>query len=154
PRTTRRQALHPRRYRSARAGSKDACHGAADLGGLGHPREDLGAAFLGGGLGAALRFAGTKAGARLGWSVWTTFLINIVGCCLLGVLTALLPSQSRLRVLLGTGLCGGLTTFSTFAVEAVQLTKQGLYAKAVRYVALSNIGGIVAGAAALSAFGG
>mmetsp|Transcript_56381 Transcript_56381/g.125870 ORF Transcript_56381/g.125870 Transcript_56381/m.125870 type:complete len:166 (+) Transcript_56381:31-528(+) len=120
---------------------------------LSRAQLDYVAAFVGGGLGAALRFAASKAGGRLGWSVWMTLLINLLGCCMLGIFTATLTAQSRLKVLLGTGLCGGLTTFSTFAVEAVQLAKKGLYAKALRYIALSNFGGLAAAAAALSIWG-
>lgn len=72
---------------------------------------------------------------------------NLAGALLLGVLTARL-SASDLRVFLGTGLLGGFTTYSAFAVDSVDLwTSSPLVA--VGYIAVSVIGGIAAAAVGL-----
>ena len=60
---------------------------------------------------------------------WGTLSVNLVGCFLIGVIygisekTSLLSPQMRL--LLVTGLCGGFTTFSTFAFENMTLLRSG-----------------------------
>jgi len=74
-----------------------------------------------------------------------TFLINITGCLLIGVLYALgekgniLSQQTRL--LLITGFCGGFTTFSTFAFENVSLLRTGDQF----YFFLYSIGSVIVG---------
>ena len=58
----------------------------------------------------------------LPWGLpWPVLLVNVVGCALLGVLLGSGRTTDRRRLLLGTGFCGGLTTFSTFAVDAAVL---------------------------------
>ncbi len=85
----------------------------------------LGLVVLGGSLGTAARAAlvlplGTVA-APLALPV-TTLVINVVGSFLLGLVVGVLGSGSpRLRAFLGTGLLGGFTTYSTFAVQVVGL---------------------------------
>jgi CrcB protein len=69
---------------------------------------------LGAAAGAALRYvAGHLLDGRLPWG---TLLVNAVGSFLLGAFTAAALSDSALA-LLGTGFCGGLTTYSAFAVQ-------------------------------------
>lgn len=65
-----------------------------------------------------------------------TFLINISGALLLGVLCGLNLSGNP-YLLLGDGFCGAFTTFSTFSVESVQLYRQKARRKAVLFVVLS-----------------
>lgn len=108
---------------------------------------------------------GGVAGAGLRWAVlslispgrfpWPVLAINIGGSLLLGMLLAEEPAHSSLRTALhdagAIGFCGGLTTFSTFAVEVVELVRAGDTAIAVVYGAASvggAIAGVVAGAAA------
>jgi CrcB protein len=72
---------------------------------------------------------------------WGTFAANLAGCLLLGyaatrLLERLPPSVYR-RPLVGTGLCGGLTTFSTFQVEAIEIWRDGHPGLAVAYVVAS-----------------
>ena len=81
---------------------------------------------LAGGVGAALRFAvdGLVGRHRRGWFPLGTLLINVSGSFLLGLLTGLVlhhPGDATLKVVFGTGLAGGYTTFSTASVEAVNL---------------------------------
>ena len=60
---------------------------------------------------------------------WGTLLVNLLGCLVIGVLYALFSKYSSLSnpwcLLLTTGLCGGFTTFSTFANESIQMLQQG-----------------------------
>lgn len=75
----------------------------------------IGAVAVGGALGALTRYG-------LGvWfpHIWTTLVINILGSLVLGLLAALLVHDKVWYIFLGTGFCGGFTTFSSFAVEAV-----------------------------------
>jgi fluoride exporter len=80
-----------------------------------------------------------------------TFLVNVTGCLLIGVLYALgergnILSQST-RLLLVTGFCGGFTTFSTFAFENMNLLRTGNHF----YFLLYAIGSVVLGVAAVYA---
>ncbi|KIZ14143.1 fluoride efflux transporter CrcB [Streptomyces natalensis] len=66
---------------------------------------------------------------------WGTFTVNTVGSWILGLLTGAVTlgaASSNLQLLLGTGLCGALTTYSTFSYETLRLAVDGarLYAVA------------------------
>ena len=81
---------------------------------------------LGGVIGAVVRYeAGLWWPTRVGKFPWTTFGINVLGCALIGVLLVLVTDvftrQRLLRPLLGTGVLGGFTTFSTYAVDIQRL---------------------------------
>ncbi|MGW1194289.1 fluoride efflux transporter CrcB [Streptomyces sp. NPDC002536] len=99
----------------------------------------MGVVSVGGAIGAVARY-----GAGLLWSTpsgafpWTTLLINAAGCALIGVLLVTvseLGSAHRLvRPFLGTGVLGGFTTFSTYAVDAQQLLQAGRVASALAYL--------------------
>ena len=83
-------------------------------------------------------------GATVGATIpWPVLLVNIVGCTLLGLLIGLRVPRST-ALLLGTGLCGGLTTFSTFTVEAAQMMRADDTALAITYVVCSVAGGLAA----------
>ena len=75
-----------------------------------------------------------------------TFAINVLGCFIIGLITALsLKSSSmnpRLILFLKVGISGGFTTFSTFALESSNLLKNGHIGIAVLYMALSVVVGI------------
>jgi fluoride exporter len=69
-----------------------------------------------------------------------TLLVNLVGCFILGIIAGGVAKSgwpADTRSLLGTGFCGGLTTFSTFSVETVQLVSKRLTSSAVLYIAIS-----------------
>lgn len=71
------------------------------------------------GLGLALPTPADATG--LGAVPWATLIANIVGAFLIGALAAQLPGSSAVRVFLGTGVLGGFTTYSAFAVGTVTL---------------------------------
>ena len=74
---------------------------------------------------------------------WGTFTINMLGSLLLGVVVGAAAS-APLVALLGTGFCGGFTTFSTFSFEAVRMTEQGRGRRAFLYVVASLLVGLLA----------
>ena len=104
---------------------------------------------LGGGIGAVLRYCIANVGQSLTISEFPlgTLVVNIIGCALIGLITALLIgplSQHReiLRLLLIVGILGGFTTFSTFAIDTFELLEDGRIRQAMLYVVLSNLIGI------------
>lgn len=108
------------------------------------------AVALGGVLGALLRAELEQLFPAGGGFPWTTLLINLVGTAVLGWVVVRvgerLPPSNYVRPLLGTGFCGGLTTFSTMQVEAVQLIHHGNSVDAGAYLVLSLAGGLLAAA--------
>jgi CrcB protein len=110
------------------------------------------AVLVAGALGALARYGvGILFADRTGFP-WAVFIVNSVGSAIGGWMLALQLTGSvdtRLALVVLTGLCGGLTTFSTWSVETIQLALEGKPLVAVRSVAL----GIVAGlASAITAF--
>lgn len=77
-----------------------------------------------------------------------TLMINVAGCFAIGLVTALaarhFPDNERLALFLKAGVCGGFTTFSTFALETKSLAENGGRATAAAYIAASLICGIAA----------
>ena len=112
-------------------------------------RQELAAIFVGGALGALLRgiLATLLPTDPTHWP-WATFTVNIVGVVLLAYfstrLQERLPLSAYRRPLLGTGLCGGLTTFSTMQVEILNMLGHQAYALAVAYATVSIVAGLVA----------
>jgi fluoride exporter len=107
--------------------------------------RELAAIFAGGAIGGCVRaglveLAPTHQGA---WP-WTTFAVNVVGSFMLGYfitrLQERLPISAYPRPLLGTGLCGALTTFSTFQLDLLHLIDRAP-ALAVLYAAGSLAAG-------------
>ena len=113
------------------------------------------AAAGGGVLGALARWGVAEAlPHRAGDWPWAVLVVNLTGCLLLGVLvTAVFARRTDsawLRPFLGTGVLGGFTTFSTFAVDTLQLTDGGHAVLAVGYVAASVVGGVLAAVAGVA----
>lgn len=77
-----------------------------------------------------------------------TFLINIAGSFLIGIIAALAmktdPLDSRTVLFLKVGLCGGFTTFSSFALETADLMKDGKIHLVALYTVLSVTFGVLA----------
>jgi CrcB protein len=118
------------------------------------PARMRAAAILAGGAAGALA-RGAVAEAlppAAGHWPWATFSVNIAGSVLLAWLTTRLteiaPPTRYWRFLLGTGLCGALTTFSTFQVETITLARDGSAGIAVAYAATSIAAGMLVAAAA------
>lgn len=112
------------------------------------------AAALGGALGALARWGVTEALPHSpGAWPWATLLVNLTGCLLIGILLAVLlgrfPAHPWLRPFLATGVLGGWTTYSTFAVDTVQLADAGAWGAAAGYVIASILGGAMAVAGGL-----
>lgn len=116
---------------------------------MAYDRREIAAVFVGGALGTLAR-AGFEelAAPDPGRWPWPTFTVNIVGAFLLGVfvtrLLERLPVSSYRRPLIGTGFCGGLTTFSTMQVETLKMLEHGHYGLAAGYLAASIAVGLAA----------
>ena len=112
-------------------------------------RREVVAVFTGGAVGTLLRAALSEAfpHSPTSWP-WPTFVVNVVAALLLGYfvtrLQERLPISSYRRPLLGTGLCGGLSTFSTMQVELLKMIDAGAYALALGYAAASVAAGLLA----------
>ncbi|MFG2573911.1 fluoride efflux transporter CrcB [Streptomyces sp. NPDC048481] len=104
---------------------------------------------LGGAVGAPLRYLTDRAVQSRHDSVfpWGTFVVNVTGCLILGTLTGAVGVAPDLRLFLGTGLCGALTTYSTFSYETLRLTETG----AGLYAAANAVASVVAGLGAACA---
>jgi len=117
--------------------------------------------FLGGGLGAALRHLVNLTCARcLGIAFpWGTFIINISGSTVMGLIAGYLAFKGEAsqpwRLFLMTGILGGYTTFSAFSLDAALLYERGEIGLAAAYVVGSvvlSIAGLFAGLALVRHF--
>jgi fluoride exporter len=75
---------------------------------------------------------------------WGTFTINVTGSLVLGLLLGATAGRedAALVALLGTGFCGGFTTFSSFGFETVRLAEEGEYGTALVNVTVSVLVGV------------
>ena len=69
---------------------------------------------------------GAVPAAILRWQIDQIFIVNIIGCFLLGFINALTISK-RYKLILGFGFCGSLTTFSGWSFQLFKLINQGFY---------------------------
>ncbi|HVN12049.1 MAG TPA: fluoride efflux transporter CrcB [Kineosporiaceae bacterium] len=111
----------------------------------------LGAALLvvaGATVGAPLRYVTDLAVQSVHDTVfpWGTLIVNVVGSLILGVVAGAVAggAPSWLLTLIGTGLCGALTTFSTFGFETVRLIEDGALFEAAMNSLVSLLAGLVA----------
>lgn len=104
--------------------------------------------LVGGALGAALRYLVDVGVQHLHGQAfpWGTWVVNVVGSFLLGLVGGLVAAGAdpRLATFVGTGVCGALTTFSTFGHDTVRLVEEG----ARRVAVLNVVGSVAAGLAA------
>ena len=112
----------------------------------------------GGALGATLRYLASNGVTRLaGGIAWAaalplgTWVVNVVGCFVIGVLstwlTSLVPARPQLSLFLVTGVLGGFTTMSSFSNEAYTLWQGGQHALALGYVVATLLACLAAVAA-------
>ena len=104
------------------------------------------AVAVGGALGALSRYGL----GELFPHIWTTLVINVVGSLILGILAALLVHNKVGYLFLGTGFCGGYTTFSTASVETVRLLQQGRRRDAAVNVTVTVLASVLACAGGLA----
>jgi fluoride exporter len=113
--------------------------------------SDLLAVLLGGILGTVARY-GTASALPTGHDAWptATFVVNLVASFVLGFVVAALARRGpdtggRLtaRLVLGTGVCGALSTYSTFAVETVLLVRDDRPGLATAYASVTVAGGLL-----------
>src|ERR1700760_2845009 len=139
----------PRSFRVAEPSVDIAAPGRARLAWPRADRRTIAAIFAGGAIGTLARAALAEAFPHpaTAWP-WPTFTVNIVAAFLLGYFVTRLQERLALsrypRALLGTGLCGGLSTFSTMQVEILKMIEAHAWGLAVAYAAASISAGYAA----------
>lgn len=103
---------------------------------------------LGGAIGASLRHLLGAAALRVfgpGFP-WGTLIVNLTGCLVMGIAATLIADKAapRLAPLLITGLLGGFTTYSAFALDAVSLWQRGATGPALGYILATTAGSLAA----------
>ena len=118
--------------------------------------------IVGGMVGAPLRYLDDRA-VQLRHDTafpWGTLAVNVAGCLVLGLLTGAVSAGAasrQVQLLVGTGLCGALTTYSTFSYETLRLAEDGAGFYAVANVVASvaaGLGAAFVGVAFAEAFWG
>ncbi|MDR0799775.1 MAG: fluoride efflux transporter CrcB [Dysgonamonadaceae bacterium] len=106
---------------------------------------------LGGGVGSIFRYLTSVAVNKYATGTvfpFATFMVNILGCLIIGILIGLSAKHhwigEPLKLLLITGFCGGYTTFSTFSLENLQLQQAGHFFVLALYIAASVLVGLAA----------
>lgn len=119
--------------------------------------QQLLAVLAGGGIGSVLRYAVTFAVTqRLGPGFpWWTFIINVSGSLVIGIVSEVTQTRAfggapLVRLFLMTGVLGGYTTFSTFSLDALTLTREGNPGAALLYAGGSVVLGIAAALAGVA----
>ncbi|MYS20202.1 CrcB protein [Streptomyces sp. DvalAA-14] len=112
----------------------------------------VGAVAIGGVIGSSARY-----GAALIWPTaggafpWTTMIVNVVGCAIIGAFMVLITEKwtphPLVRPFFGTGVLGGFTTFSTYATDVRRLADGGHPRIAVAYLGLTLLAALLAVAA-------
>lgn len=109
--------------------------------------------FLGGSIGAGLRYITYLLATKYALPYYGTFAVNIIGCFLLGFLMELeFESENKVhntfKLFLTTGIVSSFTTFSTFSFEAFDMIKSGNMQTAIIYMLLSltlGMGSVILG---------
>ena len=118
--------------------------------GTGNPQTAIVAVVaLGGAVGASARY-----GASLLWPTatggfpWTTLVVNVIGCAVIGVfmvvITEAWAAHRLVRPFFGTGVLGGFTTFSTYAVDIERLVAKGRAGTGLAYLGVTLLAALAA----------
>lgn len=107
------------------------------------------AVFVGGSIGALLRYLISLLAGTFNLTYQGTFVINLIGCLFLGFVSYVALKKEKklnndLKLFLTTGIAGGFTTFSTFCNEIFKLAQAGHLFICVLYVSLSVLLGLFA----------
>ncbi|MCS7270111.1 MAG: fluoride efflux transporter CrcB [Gemmataceae bacterium] len=108
--------------------------------------------MLGGAVGCYLRYAISRWINQQPWGQFFPFgtlVVNVVGCFILAVAAVIIlehlpPAHQDWYLLIGTGFCGGFTTFSTFGWETYKLLRDGSWSYAVANILGSCLAGLAA----------
>ncbi|MET9550089.1 fluoride efflux transporter CrcB [Streptomyces sp. NPDC006627] len=103
--------------------------------------------IAGAAVGAPLRYLTDRAVQKRHDTVfpWGTLTVNVVGCLVLGLLTGAMTygaASDSVQLLVGTGFCGALTTYSTFSYETMRLAETGAKVFAAANVVASVVAGL------------
>lgn len=102
--------------------------------------------FLGGGLGSSFRWVINKLVPSDSFP-YSTISVNLIGCLLIGILAGYLLTHNHFKSdiypLLVVGFCGGLTTFSAFALDNYNMIKSNDFFNSILYITLSVAGCII-----------
>jgi CrcB protein len=103
--------------------------------------------FIGGGVGATLRFGLSRLALTYFSKTWSgTLVVNLLGCAIFYFLTRLGMAEDKSgQLLIKVGLLGSLTTFSTFSFEVLTLFKQGNWREGALVILLNVFFGIIIG---------
>jgi len=106
--------------------------------------------FIGGGLGASLRFIITTLTPTISNYNFplATFSINIIACFLMGLLCAIFMDKTNIspaiKLALTVGFCGGFSTYTAFSVELLEMLNSTQFLQAILYITATIIFGLVA----------
>lgn len=115
---------------------------------------------VGGAIGSVLRYYVGQLALRIAGPAfpWGTLTVNVVGCFIIGVFAEMIvrrfDASPELRLLLITGFLGGLTTFSSFSLDAILLCERGATVASAVYIAASvglSLAAVIGGLALMRA---
>ena len=115
---------------------------------------------VGGAIGSVLRYYVSQLALRIAGPAfpWGTLTVNVVGCFIIGVFAEMIvrrfDASPELRLLLITGFLGGLTTFSSFSLDAISLYERGATVASAVYIAASvglSLAAVIGGLALMRA---